>query len=106
MHLLHFYRNHFLQKNKKSSLFTKDSKTKGVLVNLDYQKIFNYIPQDYIPITTGDPEVDKVINNPGILYTVDKYDIDEVLFVKALYRASRTQLKISSRVRWRISRKN
>lgn len=88
-----FLQEPFSAKNKKSSLFTKDSKTKGVLVNLDYQKIFNYIPQDYIPITTGDPEVDKVINNPGILYTVDKYDIDEVLFVKALYRASRTQLK-------------
>ena len=88
-----FLQEPFSAKNKKSSLFTKDSKTKGVLVNLDYQKIFNYIPQNYIEVSTGDPEVDRVINHPGVLFTKDKYDIDEVLFVKALYRASRKQLK-------------
>ena len=37
--------------------------------------------------------MDAIINNPGILFTVDKYDVDELLFVKHLYRAARTQLK-------------
>lgn len=88
-----FLQEPFSAKNKKSTLFTKDTKTKGVLVNTDYQKIFNYIPASYNPVSTGDPDLDVIINNPGILFTVDKYDIDEVLFVKHLYRLSRTQLK-------------
>ncbi|MBD5511345.1 MAG: AIPR family protein [Lachnospiraceae bacterium] len=88
-----FLQEPFSAKNKKSSLFTKDSKTKGVLVNVDYQKIFNYIPASYTPVSTGDPEIDKVANNLGILFSVDKYDVDEVLFVKYLYRAARAKLK-------------
>lgn len=87
-----FLQEPFSAKNKKSTLFAKDTKTKGVLVNTDYQKIFNYIPASYNPVSTGDPDLDVIINNPGILFTVDKYDIDEVLFVKHLYRLSRTQL--------------
>lgn len=88
-----FLQEPFSAKNKKSSLFTKDGKTKGVLVNTDYQKIFNFIPASYTPISTGDPELDKIVNNPGILFSVDKYDVDEVLFVKHLYRLARTKLK-------------
>lgn len=88
-----FMQEPFSAKNKKSSLFTKDSKTKGVLVNTDYQKIFNYVEQNHTPVSTGDTELDAIINNPGILFTVDKYDVDELLFVKFLYRAARTQLK-------------
>ena len=68
-------------------------KTKGVLVNADYQKIFNYVEQNHTPVSTGDTELDAIINNPGILFSVDKYDVDELLFVKFLYRAARTQLK-------------
>lgn len=88
-----FMQEPFSAKNKKSSLFTKDSKTKGVLVNADYQKIFNYVEQNHTPVSTGDTELDAIINNPGILFSVDKYDVDELLFVKFLYRAARTQLK-------------
>ena len=88
-----FMQEPFSAKNKKSSLFTKDSKTKGVLVNTDYQKIFNYVDSNHVPVSTGDTELDAIINNPGILFTVDKYDVDELLFVKHLYRAARTQLK-------------
>lgn len=88
-----FLQEPFSAKNKKSTLFTKDVKTKGVLVNADYQKIFNFIPASYEPVSTGDIELDKVINNPGILFSVDKYDVDEVLFVKHLYRLARTKLK-------------
>lgn len=88
-----FMQEPFSAKNKKSSLFTKDPKTKGVLVNTDYQKIFNYVDSKHAQISTGDTELDAIINNPGILFTVDKYDVDELLFVKYLYRAARTQLK-------------
>ena len=88
-----FMQEPFSAKNKKSSLFTKDSKTKGVLVNTDYQKIFNYVDSNHVPVSTGDTELDAIINNPGILFTVDKYDVYELLFVKHLYRAARTQLK-------------
>lgn len=88
-----FMQEPFSAKNKKSSLFTKDSKTKGVLVNADYQKIFNYVEQNHTPVSTGDTELDAIINNPGILFSVDKYDVDELLFVKFLYRAARTQSK-------------
>lgn len=88
-----FMQEPFSAKNKKSSLFTKDSKTKGGLVNADYQKIFNYVEQNHTPVSTGDTELDAIINNPGILFSVDKYDVDELLFVKFLYRAARTQLK-------------
>lgn len=87
-----FLQEPFSAKNKKSSLFTKD-KNKGVLVNLDYQRIFNYLSPDFEPVLTGDQEIDKVVNNPGILFTVDKYEVDEVLFIKYLYRLSRVQLK-------------
>lgn len=87
-----FLQEPFSAKNKKSSLFTKD-KNKGVLVNLDYQRIFNYLSPDFEPVLTGDQEIDKVVNNPGILFSVDKYEVDEVLFIKYLYRLSRVQLK-------------
>lgn len=87
-----FLQEPFSAKNKKSSLFTKD-KNKGVLVNLDYQRIFNYLSPDFEPVLTGDQEVDKIVNNPGILFSVDKYEVDEVLFIKYLYRLSRVQLK-------------
>ena len=87
-----FLQEPFSAKNKKSSLFTKD-KNKGVLVNLDYQRIFNYLSPDFEPVLTGDQEIDKVANNPGILFSVDKYEVDEVLFIKYLYKLSRVQLK-------------
>lgn len=88
-----FLQEPFSAKNKKSTLFTKDSKTKGILVNTDYQKIFNYVDSDYTPVSTGETELDSIINNPGVLFTKDKYDVDELLFVKYLYRLARTQLK-------------
>ncbi len=76
----------FSAKNKKATLFTKDdTRSESILINESYDKIFRYevdVDQD------GQP-----LNRQGILFQKSKQDIDEVLFIKYLYRAARTSKK-------------
>lgn len=81
-----FLQEPFSAKNKKATLFTKDdTRADGVLINDNYDRVFRY-----------EVEVDENGNKKqkqGILFQKTKQEIDEVLFVKYLYRASRTKKK-------------
>lgn len=79
-----FLQEPFSAKNKKATLFTKDdTRAEGVLINDNYDRIFRY-------------EVDEDGNKKhkqGVLFQKTKQEIDEVLFIKFLYRAARTTKK-------------
>lgn len=81
-----FLQEPFSAKNKKATLFTKDdTRAEGVLINDNYDRIFRY-----------EVEVDEDGNKKqkqGVLFQKTKQEIDEVLFVKYLYRAARTSKK-------------
>ncbi|MBR2295675.1 MAG: AIPR family protein [Clostridiales bacterium] len=79
-----FLQEPFSAKNKKATLFTKDdTRSETVLINDSYDRIFRYeIDND------GDQPIKQ-----GILFQKNKYEIDEVLFIKYLYRAARTEKK-------------
>lgn len=81
-----FLQEPFSAKNKKATLFTKDdTRAEGVLINDNYDRVFRY-----------EVEVDENGNKKqkqGILFQKTKQEIDEVLFIKYLYRASRTKKK-------------
>lgn len=81
-----FLQEPFSAKNKKATLFTKDdTRAEGVLINDNYDRIFRY-----------EVEVDEDGNRKqkqGVLFQKTKQEIDEVLFVKFLYRAARTAKK-------------
>jgi hypothetical protein len=71
----------FSAKNKKATLFTKDdTREESVLINESYDRLFRY-------------DVDDKKKKQGVLFQKSKYEIDEVLFVKYLYRAARTKKK-------------
>lgn len=69
----------FLAKDKKSTLFNRDYTKDEVLINEYYEKIF-YYPENN----------DKAA---GILFEKSKREIDEVLFIKFLYKQSKGYLK-------------
>lgn len=79
-----FLQEPFSAKNKKATLFTKDdTRAEGVLINDNYDRIFRY-------------EVDEDGNKKqkqGVLFQKTKQEIDEVLFIKFLYRVARTAKK-------------
>lgn len=78
-----FLQEPFSAKNKKATLFTKDgTRADGVLINENYDRIFRY-EEGY------DEEGDKKYRQ-GILFQKSKNEIDEVLFIKYLYRSART----------------
>ena len=78
-----FFQEPFSAKNKKATLFTKDdTREESVLINENYDRIFRY-----------EVDVDEdgnKLQKQGILFQKTKQEIDEVLFVKYLYRAART----------------
>lgn len=79
-----FLQEPFSAKNKKATLFTKDAtRAEAVLINEDYDNIFRY------EIT----EEEGSNQRQGILFQKTKHEIDEVLFIKCLYRAARTEKK-------------
>jgi hypothetical protein len=76
----------FSAKNKKATLFTKDvRREESVLINESYDRLFRY------DVEPSDNEDKK--QKQGILFQKNKYEIDEVLFIKYLYRAARTKKK-------------
>lgn len=85
-----FFQEPFTAKDKKTKLFTKDELAdKDILRNENYDKIFRYEP--YM-IANKDIQNEK-IRKRGILFEKNKYEIDEVLFIKYLYKCARTEKK-------------
>ena len=81
-----FLQEPFSAKNMKATLFVKDdTRSDGVLINENYDKIFRY------EVEIDDEGHKK--QKQGILYQKSKYEIDEVLFIKYLYRSARTAKK-------------
>ncbi len=81
-----FFQEPFSAKNKKATLFIKDNtKDDTVLVNENYDRIFRY-ELDY-------DEEDNPIQKQGILFQKSKHEVDEVLFIKYLYREARRSKK-------------
>lgn len=74
-----FLKEPFNAKDKKKTLFNKDYSNDNILINNYYQKIFNY---------PGTEEAEK-----GVLFRKDRKDIDELLFIKYLYKQSKNYLK-------------
>ena len=85
-----FFQEPFTAKDKKTKLFTKDELAdKDILRNENYDKIFRYEP--YM-MANKDIQNEK-IRKRGILFEKSKYEIDEVLFIKYLYKCARTEKK-------------
>lgn len=81
-----FLQEPFSAKNKKATLFTKDdTRAEGVLINDNYNRIFRY--------EVGIDEDGNKKQKQGVLFQKTKQEIDEVLFIKYLYRAARTSKK-------------
>lgn len=81
-----FLQEPFSAKNKKATLFTKDeTREEGVLINENYDRIFRY--------EEGYDEAGNKKYRQGILFQKSKNEIDEVLFIKYLYRSARTYKK-------------
>ena len=79
-----FYLEPFSAKDKKRNIFSKDeTRAETVLINESYDKIFRY-EIDY------DSE-NNPLNTQGVLFQKNNNEIDEVLFVKYLYRAARAK---------------
>lgn len=74
----------FSAKDKKRHIFSKDeTRSENVLINESYDKIFRY-EIDY-------DDDNNPINSQGILFQKKNYEIDEVLFIKYLYRVARAE---------------
>lgn len=80
----------FSAKNKRSTLFTKSIEDTSVLVNETYERIFKYKLSE---AEESDVENGK-IEEQGILFRKSKYDIDEALFIKYLYRLAKNKKKL------------
>ncbi len=81
-----FLQEPFSAKNKKATLFTKDdTRDDSILINENYDRIFRYEVES--------DENGNIKHNQGILFQKTKQEIDEVLFIKHLYRAARTTKK-------------
>ena len=77
-----FFQEPFSAKNKKATLFTKDdTREETILINENYDRIFRY--------EVDTDEDGNKIQKQGILFQKSKQEVDEVLFVKYLYRAAR-----------------
>ncbi len=72
-----FFRNPFIAKDKKNSIFDTDYKQTDYLINEYYHKLFNYVPEE---------------SEKGILFKKSKEDINELLFVHYLYNAAKKNL--------------
>ena len=89
-----FLQEPFSAKDKKSKLFTKDSQADDdILINESYNQIFRYVDDSSIQGTDND--ADGVQPQKGVLFEKSKYDVDEALFIKYLYKLARTEKKSS-----------
>lgn len=90
-----FLQEPFSAKDKKSKLFTKDNSAEDdVLINESYDKIFKYVsPESEVKQEEDDETEDAVKVKKGVLFEKSKYDIDELLFIKYLYKFARTEKK-------------
>ena len=90
-----FLQEPFSAKDKKSKLFTKDNSAEDdVLINESYDKIFKYVsPESEVKQDEDDETEDAVKVKKGVLFEKSKYDIDELLFIKHLYKFARTEKK-------------
>lgn len=75
-----FYRQPYIAKDKKKTLFNNDYTQKEYTINADYHKIFNY---------------SAMIEECGILFRKSKEDINELLFLSYLHKLSKNFLKRS-----------
>lgn len=75
-----FYRQPYVAKDKKKTLFNNDYTQKEYTINADYHKIFNYSVK---------------IDECGILFRKSKEEINELLFLAYLHKLSKNFLKRS-----------
>jgi len=73
-----FMRSPYLAKSKKSKIFERENTQDGILLNESYNSIFSM---------NENPE------KSGVLFQRSKFEIDEALFIKSLYRQSKSYLK-------------
>lgn len=89
-----FLQEPFSAKDKKAKLFSKDdSADEGILINESYDKIFKYKSLENDGKQEDDESKKDSSIKIGVLFEKTKYDIDELLFIKHLYKVARTEKK-------------